>query len=174
MTPTGRQLIEHGVIIGNIPEENIQQIGVDLNVIKIERIDTSIGCGKIPVSGKTITAHYVEMNSDVYDGETGLLMDKKEWGLTPGVYAVTFEQGCNVPENGYILIRQRSSLLRNGSMLHSSVFDPGYHAPNITSMLYVHEKIIIEYGARIAQVYLHSCNKVEEKDLYNGQWQGGK
>lgn len=159
---TGKQLVEQHIIIGSIEDENIQQHGVDLNLGKVQRI---IGKGFIPREGKTQLAERVDVVPIQIEGS-----DKYVWDLLPGSYDITFLQGCKVPEDKMLLIRQRSSLLRNGTLLHSSCFDAGYECSQIGTVMHVRVPIVIEVGARVAQIYAHNSNKVE--NLYDGQFQG--
>jgi deoxycytidine triphosphate deaminase len=145
-------------IITKIPEENISQHGIDLNVIKIEKQTTT---GFIPVKGKTQIPEYQE-----------IFPINNIWELQPGHYSVVFEQGCNVPSNQMLLIRQRSSLLRCGGIVCSSVFDAGFKTDNIGTFITLFQPIKIEVGSRIAQIYNHKSNKI--KVLYNGQFQNDK
>lgn len=168
----GKELVRKEIIT-NVPKENIAQVGVDLNVIAIEKI-TQGGFGIIPVKGKTTLVSYekviattVTKGSNEHD-----FYETDVWLLSPGMYNVTFKQGCKIPNDVMLLIRQRSSLLRNGVILHSSVFDPGFETNNIGTMIVVHHPIEIECGARIAQIYGHSCLPVE--NLYDGQFQNDK
>jgi len=96
------------------------------------------------------------------------------WLLYKGVYDITFYEGCEIPNNYVGLIRQRSSMLRNGTVLHSSVFDPGFKTDYMGTVMVVNETIFIEEGARVAQIYFHECEPVEDENLYNGQWQNDK
>lgn len=155
-----KELIERRIITGNIPQENIQQHGIDLNVIKIERL---AGSGTIPNQGKTILPEYLEV---------GML--DNIWTLYPGMYNITFSQGCNVPQDRMLLIRQRSSLARCGGLIHSSVFDAGFCTDQIGTMLSIIHPVNIEYNARIAQIYAHACEEVANENLYQGQYQGDK
>ena len=66
---------------------------------------------------------------------------------------------------------QRSSLYRNGAIINSPVFDPGFETQNMGTLLYVFEPIFIELDARVAQIYFHEC---ETADKYDGQWQNDK
>lgn len=152
----GRELF-NDKIITNVPEENVQQHGIDLNVIKISLLT---GGGVIPSVGKTVLGKSVEQD---------LFSDTLLWNLHPGTYDVTFDQGCDIPNDTMLLIRQRSSLLRNGTILHSSVFDAGFKTDNIGAVMIVTVPITIQYKARIAQIYNHASTPVE--NLYNGQWQ---
>lgn len=152
------ELLERGIITGDIPKENVQQVGIDLNVIKIQEIP---GIAGTVYRSRTDVTPYLDK-----EPEGGI------WRLEPGTYFVTFKQGCNIPNNIMLLIRQRSSLLRMGTILHSSVFDPGFETQNMSSMIVVDKTIFIEEGARIAQIYGHPCNEVDPEHMYNGQFQG--
>lgn len=162
---TGKQLVEQGIITGEISEENVAQHGVDLNLIKVESMK---GIGFIPKVGKTKLVKYEEVIPEVSPQSEGKLC----WTLETGTYNITFAQGCNIPADKMLLIRQRSSLLRNGTILHSSVFDAGFETQNIGTVLVVLHPIEIEVGARIAQIYAHDSNVVE--NLYSGQFQNDK
>lgn len=152
----GKEMIAKGIITGPIDPENVQQHGIDLNLIKVEILYC---IGEITKKGKTKLPTYCEVLSK--DGF---------WELDPGVYSITFAQGCNIPSNQMLLIRQRSSLLRNGGVLHSSVFDAGFCTENIGTVMVLNHPVRIEVGARIAQIYNHETSEVE--NLYNGQFQG--
>jgi len=168
---TGRMLVEQGIIT-NASAECIAQHGVDLELIKVDRL---FGVGKIPKKGKTSLVQYkeVELKESVSGIDTnGFPIFSSSWFLTPGTYQVTFKQGCKIPNDKMLLIRQRSSLLRNGTILHSSVFDAGFQTESMGTVIVVTTPIEIEYEARIAQIYAHNSLIVE--NLYDGQWQNDK
>jgi deoxycytidine triphosphate deaminase len=171
---TGKQLVEQGIITGQIDPENIQQVGVDLNLIKVERIvyDQKT-LGFVPKSGKTLLAkrESVELQQVKIQEKDGSVTEKTAWVLQPGSYDITLKQGCVIPSNQRLRIVQRSSLLRNGAVLSSSMFDPGFSTSNIGTVLLVSVPLIIEFEARVAQAYTSVVNEVEKKNLYNGQWQ---
>lgn len=155
------ELLDRGIITGPINSQNIAQHGIDLNVIKISAIENSEGF--IPAEGKTIIPRY---------SEVPFHQDTNTWHLKPGMYDVVFAQGCNIPADQMLLIRQRSSLLRCGAFICSNVYDAGFKTENLGTMLTVVNPINIEYNARIAQIYNHQCTPVE--NLYDGQWQYDK
>jgi dUTP pyrophosphatase len=161
----GKNLIEEEIITGPIGEDNVAQHGIDLNVIEIHQV---FGGGIIPTEGKTVIGKSEKVDL-TYDAPN---TKRNFWLLQPGVYDLKFAQGCNIPPDMMMLIRQRSSLLRNGAILHSSVFDAGFKTKNIGTIIVVNTPIMIEYGARVAQIYGHTCTPVE--NLYDGQWQGDK
>lgn len=146
------------MVIGDLDDENHQIHGIDLNLIKVEKLE---GVGLIPFKGKTKLPIYKEIN----------LIDNF-WYLEPGTYNITFKQGCKIPNYAMLLIRQRSSLLRNGGIIHSSIFDSEFKTDNIGTMMILMNPIKIEYEARIAILYGHACHPV--KRGYNGQWQNDK
>ena len=155
-----KELVDKGIVTGPILEKNVQMHGVDLNLVAVKRV---LGGGHIPLLGKTVLGSYEDV--PVVDGM---------WKLDPGVYDITFAQGCNIPNDIMMLIRQRSSLLRNGTMLHSSVFDAGFETEQMGTVMTVQLPITIEEGARVAQIYSHKGTPVGEDRLYTGQWQGDK
>ena len=155
-----KELVDKGIVTGPILEKNVQMHGVDLNLIAVKRV---LGGGHIPLLGKTVLGSYEDV--PVVDGM---------WKLDPGVYDITFAQGCKIPNDIMMLIRQRSSLLRNGTFLHSSVFDAGFETEQMGTVMTVQLPITIEEGARVAQIYSHQGTPVGEDLLYTGQWQGDK
>jgi deoxycytidine triphosphate deaminase len=164
---TAKQLVEQGIIyqVGSvIKEENVAQHGIDLDLIEVHQI---LGGGMIPEKGKTKIGplEKVELKFDK-DSKTNY------WILAAGVYDVKFKQGCDIPADMMMLIRQRSSLLRNGTIIHSSVFDAGFQTKNIGTVMVVNVPILIEYGARICQIYGHDSEPVQ--NLYDGQFQNDK
>lgn len=175
MNLTGKELVAKEIVTGLLDEQgnlkqeytdNVQQHGVDLNLIKVERID---GPGFIPLNGKTKLAERTLMLPAIkmIDGSA-----HKVWKLSPGAYDITFAQGCIVPPDQRLEIVQRSSVLRNAGVLRSSVFDAGFTTKNIGTVIIFHEPILIEVGARVAQIVSITSNAVE--NLYNGQWQNDK
>lgn len=165
MNLTGQQLIEQGIVTGPVLKENIAQHGVDLNIASIKLIDGLDDPGYIPREGKTQLSKRRSIPLQL----TG---DNPFWHLTPGAYEIDLVQGCKVPADKMLLIRQRSSLLRNGAIIHSSVFDAGFETDHIGTVMIVTTPIRIESGARVCQIYAHNSNLVE--NLYDGQWQGDK
>lgn len=164
----GKQIVEQGIITKVVNEECIQQVGVDLELIEVRQI---LGMGLIPKEGKTRlpSTTLVELVDvpNPNDDKTS-----KGWLLHPGAYDITLKQGCKIPANQRLKIVQRSSALRNGTILASSMFDPGFQTENIGTVMIVHAPLYIHYEARVAQAYTSEVNTVE--NLYNGQWQNDK
>jgi len=144
------------------------QVGFDLTLKQVNKIGTSTAgitakIGKV-LKDKTELTNYTPYALMNIDGING-------WLLYAGVYDITFNEGCKLPDNRVAFIKQRSSLYRNGAIINSPVFDPGFKTEFMGTIMYVHETIFIEENARVAQIYFHECEPAEK---YNGQWQGDK
>ena len=91
--------------------------------------------------------------------------------LQPGVYSITFHQGCVLPNNIMAQIVQRSSLLRCGVDIKSAIYDPGFKTDLMGAVMIVHNTIQIEEGARVAQIIMSQTVTAE---VYDGQYQAEK
>lgn len=160
------QIVEKGLLKLENSKGKKAQVGYDLSLQTVKQIrqnpQDKIG---VVLKNKTNLADYTETKKVQLDGNMG-------WLLYPGTYEITFWEGCKLPADYVGLIRQRSSLLRNGTVIHSSVFDPGFETEFMGVGMRVNETIFIEEDARVAQIYFHKCDVV--KELYNGQWQNDK
>ena len=165
------QILDEGLLLLENAKGKPAQVGYDITLKEVNKIGNRIGynqfrdgrIGKV-LKDKTELTTYTFQNTMNLDGVEG-------WLLHEGVYDITFNEGCKIPENRVAFIKQRSSLYRNGAIINSPVFDPGFETQNMGTLLYVHEPLFIEKDARVAQIYFHECNGAE---LYNGQWQNDK
>ena len=162
------QIVEKGLLKLEQSKGKKAQVGYDLSLQTVKQIrqnpQDKIG---VVLKDKTNLADYTNVEKKQLDGSTG-------WLLYPGTYEITFWEGCKLPSDYVGLIRQRSSLLRNGTIIHSSVFDPGFETEFMGCVMRVNETIFIEEDARVAQIYFHQCEEVDQENLYNGQWQNDK
>lgn len=173
-----QQIVEAGLLKLEHSKGKPAQIGYDLSLKAVQRIGGAYGTttghpimenmeiGKV-LKDKTHLATYTPVETTKVDGMQG-------WLLYPGSYDITFWEGCKIPSNYVGLIRQRSSMLRNGTVLHSSVFDPGFETDFMGTVMVVNETIFVEQDARVAQIYFHECTPVDNENLYQGQWQNDK
>ena len=167
------QILDEGLLLLENAKGKPAQVGYDITLKAVNKVGSSIvkggtfnkdaKIGKV-LKDKTELTTYIPIESIQLDGVAG-------WLLYEGVYDITFNEGCKIPDNRVAFIKQRSSLYRNGAIINSPVFDPGFETQNMGTLLYVHETIFIEKDARVAQIYFHECNGAE---LYNGQWQNDK
>ena len=168
-----KQIIEEGLLKLSESKGKVAQVGFDLSLKAVNKVGSSrvVGgtfnkdakIGKV-LKNKTELTTYTPINAIQLDGIEG-------WLLYPGTYDVTFWEGCKIPNNRVAFIKQRSSLWRNGTLINSPVFDPGFQTDNMGTIMLVTETIFIERDARVAQIYFHECDPAEE---YNGQWQNDK
>lgn len=90
--------------------------------------------------------------------------------LAPGkAYSLTFEQGIKLDNKHTAMIKQRSSVLRCGAIITSGIYDPGFQTDNIGAVMFTYNRVVLEKGARVAQVYMFENT---ESELYEGQFQG--
>lgn len=163
------QIIEQGLILTENSKGKPSQVGFDLSLKSVNKIGEAIASESRPAIGmvlkdKTILNNYTPQVLQNIDGYIG-------WLLYPGTYDFTFHEGCNIPSDRVGLIRQRSSLLRNGAIIASSIFDPGFTTENMGTIAIINEVLFIEQDARVGQMYFHECDGVAEENLYQGQWQ---
>ena len=152
------------------------QVGVDLTIKSINKIAGSLvssimNVGAIYNDASLATGKKNSFN--VYEPiEIVEEKDGRFFFLDRGTYSVEFDQGLyELPATNTAFIWQRSTLGRNGVIIRSSVFDPGFSTPNIGAILSVGSAVIIEEHARIAQIVVHEN---EPASLYNGQYKGAK
>lgn len=133
------------------------QVGYDLTLKEIKRIN-----GGMVLADKTIIDDYTPVLP--VQTTTGKLLYK----LEPDTYSITFEQGCKLDLNHTAFIRHRSSILRNGGIITSGVYDPNFEVDEMGAILIATKPLAIEKGARIAQIIVFE-NYTSE--AYNGQFQ---
>ena len=169
-----QQILAEGLLKLSESKGKPAQVGYDITLKAVNKVGNKIGGGVYNLSkggkigkvlkDKTELTTYTPMDTINLDGVEG-------WLFYEGVYDITFNEGCKIPDNRVAFIKQRSSLYRNGAIINSPVFDPGFETQYMGTLLYVHETIFIEKDARVAQIYFHECVSAE---MYNGQWQGDK
>ena len=161
-----KEIYEENLIVLDNAKGAPAQVGYDLSIKAIKKLK---GGGQV-LKSKTIVNELDSISmTESMDLDDGIEING--WWLEPGTYDVMCNEGCNIPANRTAMVRQRSSLLRNGAIIASSIFDPGFYTDNIGTVMVVNERIFIEKDARIAQMYFHENN---EGDLYDGQFQNDK
>lgn len=139
-------------------QDQIQPNGVDLT---LQEVEEPIDAGRIGREGKTIGERQPIAPSEVTD-------DGEAYYLPPGAYTVRYGEIVKIPQGHVGFIYPRSSLLRNGCMLHTAVWDAGYEGRG-TGLLTVHHDIELERGARIGQLVFADAAHTES---YDGSYQG--
>ena len=138
-----------------VAPEQIQPNGVDLTV---DAIFETRERGRIGRDGKRI-------------GDRAALApdaDADAYVLPAGGYVAEYGETIRIPEGHVGFVYPRSSLMRNGCMLHTAVWDAGYEGRG-EGLLQVHHPIRIERGARVAQFVLAEAS---HEKVYDGSYQG--
>ena len=141
-----QQIIDEGLLKLEHTKGKSAQVGYDLSLKVVQKVGNSLANSQYNVSkggkigkilkDKTELTTYTPVETINLDGVEG-------WLLYQGVYDITFWEGCKIPSNRTAFIKQRSSLYRNGAVINSPVFDPGFETDNMGTLLYVHETIFI-------------------------------
>jgi len=153
--------------ITNLDEKCIQPNAVDLRVGQIFKIDSKDGVFAIGENGKThcaeteVLPQMVEL--DFNDGKK-----TEAYVLDRGYYRVVLDHKITVGENEAGWTIPRSSLIRNGVIVHSALYDSGYEGSMVCGMSVNCNKAIIEKHSRIAQ---YICVDAESVFMYNGSYQ---
>lgn len=164
MLLNANQILQENLLLLENSQGKAAQVGYDLSLKAVQKLR---GTGEV-LCEKTLLGDYKTMNLIRYSGKEGYKMG---WYLTIGAYDIVFNEGCDIPSNRTAMIRQRSSLLRNGAFITSSIFDPGFKTENMGTVMIVMVPIFIEQNARVAQIYFHEN---EPGEVYAGQWQNDK
>jgi deoxycytidine triphosphate deaminase len=165
-----QQILDEGLLKLEHTHGKPAQVGYDLTLKQVNEIGVKsnhtspLRIGKV-LKDKTELTNYSPWGLINLDGVHG-------WLLYEGVYDITFNEGCKLPDNRVAFIKQRSSLYRNGTIINSPLFDPGFETEFMGTLMYVHKTIFIEENARVAQIYFHECR--QSVVMYTGQFQGDK
>ena len=127
-----KQIVDEGLLLLEHTQGKPAQVGYDLSLKAVQKIGTRIGynifndnaVGKV-LKNKTELTKYTPKSTIMLDGVEG-------WLLHEGVYDITFNEGCKIPDNRVAFIKQRSSMWRNGTLINSPVFK-SRHRPSAVS-----------------------------------------
>lgn len=89
--------------------------------------------------------------------------------LDKGYYLIEFENFAKIGTNETGWVFPRSTLMRNGIVIHTALYDSSYSGP-MCAGLSINSKAYIAKGTRIAQFVTLSA---DANGSYNGQYQDG-
>ena len=97
---------------------------------------------------------------------------KNDWiELSEGIYLVTFNEIVNIPNDLLAFLRPRSSLVRSGATIFSSLWDPGYSGKSNCLLVVLNENgVRLRKNARIAQMVFFKLSSPASK-TYSGIYQ---
>jgi len=91
--------------------------------------------------------------------------------LNEGIYLVSFNEIVNIPNDLIAFVRPRSSLIRSGATIFSSLWDPGYSGKSNCLLVILNENgIRLKKNARIAQIVFFKLSSPSSK-TYSGIYQ---
>jgi len=150
--------------LGTVDSAQVQPNGVDL---RLEAVLEFGDRGAITKDGKQIAEREplpeTTLESVAEDSE-----DRIGYHLEPGGYVLQYEEEVSIPEEHVGFVLPRSSLMRNGAMLNTAVWDAGYTGRG-EGLLQVHNELELEQGARVAQLVLAAA---DHEGTYDGTYQG--
>ena len=152
-------------IIDPLKHAQPAQVGVDLTIAKIEEIQPGLAVFDTNSKLKKDSIQYKEAPYEIVEGVKHYLLRANT------NYAIEFEQGLRqLNDNEWGLIIQRSSLLRTGCHIISSIWDPGFFTDTMGTTLFTgNTQVSIPVGCRVAQLLIFDN---EPTELYNGTWHG--
>jgi len=132
-----KQIIAEGLLKLDETKGKPAQVGYDLSLKSVQKVGNRIGynmfkegqIGKV-LKDKTVLTTYTPVDTIMLEGNEG-------WLLHDGVYDITFWEGCKLPNNKVAFIKQRSSLYRNGAIINSPVFDPGFETTKSLTIIFI-------------------------------------
>jgi dUTP pyrophosphatase len=166
---TGTQIRDQGIVTELIdPSKQVQPCGIDLTVARIEMYK---GRGTIDFDNSKRLLPRLEEAGKIRQNWQKIDKATENWQLSPGCYLITFNEVVSVPSDCMGIARPRSSLLRMGVTMETSVWDPGYKGRS-QCMLVVHNTSGIQIfpNAKLLQIVFLKLNKEAEK-LYSGIYQ---
>jgi dCTP deaminase/dUTP pyrophosphatase len=137
-----RVLLQQGIVFVDegkpaiIEDEQLQPSGIDL---RLDRIAQIVGHGYLGIEEKKNSEErFLRLKDDCYKLQKGI------------PYMAYFVESCKLPISMSALIWGRSTLVRNGILCLSMVYDPGYENV-IACPVYPFKTFLVKKHARFAQ-----------------------
>lgn len=137
---------------------------IDLRLDKLYKLK---GKGYLGINERR-TPDCLEVASYIKNVNSQFIIKPREYYITK-----TIEE-LNLPKNIIALFVPRATLFRSGLILKTGLVDPGYSGSLFFGIYNASNcNFTIELGARYCSVYFLEI-KGKIKNLYRGQWQGGR
>lgn len=144
-----------------LSEEQIQANGIDVRIKSVQQLGGDFTLSRYPFKKYDFNFEKTELFID----DDGFF--KFECAVP---YSIECFESVKIPKNVAAMVYGRSSLNRRGIFIRSSFYDSGF-SNTIGFTLYPWIDCKIQIQARVAQIVFF---RADSKDLYNGQYQGGK
>lgn len=134
--------------------------GVDLRLAEATRLD---GGKLIMIGGEKFEPDFSVTEEDFVQPED------RVFSFEPGYYVVRYAETLEIPMGHVGFVYPRSTLMRNGLMLFSAVWDAGYEGQGVGGLA-VFNEAEIQKGTRIGQIVMARAE--DSSGEYDGQYQG--
>ena len=144
--------------VSNLDQECIQPNAVDLRIDKVYALSDNLDdrTAEIATDGTT-HAVFEEVVPNILMYE-----------LQPGLYQFTTEHDVDIAPGELGWLKGRSSLVRNGMIVYSGLYDSGFNGTIGGVLQVVDRPVNIEKGARVCQLVLAPAQALHS---YDGQYQ---
>jgi len=139
-------------------ETQLQPASFDLTLDEIYLLTSSASIDFTNKERKLPNYKKIEFNNDWIE-------------LNNGIYLISFNEIVNIPNDLLAFVRPRSSLVRSGATIFSSLWDPGYSGKSNCLLVVLNENgIKLKKNARIAQIVFFKLFSPASK-IYSGIYQ---
>jgi dUTP pyrophosphatase len=154
-----KKLIEEKGLIQNYVdlEKQLQPCGFDLTLKEVREFS---GFGMVDLTNKERTIAPSEpLNSD----------EEGWFHLPEGSYKIVYNEEVRIPLNIVAMARSRSTMLRNGAVIETALWDPGYNGRSSSLLVVTNPHgIRLKLNARVTQLVFFN---IEVTDGYRGEFQ---
>lgn len=155
-------------IVTNVQDEDVQPNAIDLRIGKILTHVKSIETVENGVRVQRLPTFSMVDNVKEHIPTVEVKPENGVYKLSTGYYMVEMENRIQVGEHESGLVVPRSTLMRNGVILFSCLYDSGYCGKMIADMQVFAPVAILGEHERVGQ-YL--CFDAESLHQYNGSYQ---
>lgn len=162
-----QKLIKEKKLIENLCDREIYEPEGSVIDLRLEKLFKLEGKGFLGIEDR--------MTPDAKEVASYKENKKLTYTVKPGEYyiAKTIEV-INMPEDIIAFFLPRSTMFRSGIIFQSGIANPGFSGPLYFSLFNGSQLYFnIELGARFSSVYFMEV-KGTIKNLYRGQWKGGR
>jgi len=139
-------------------ETQLQPASFDLTLDEIYLLTSSASIDFTNQERKLPNYKKIEFNNDWIE-------------LNQGIYLISFNEIVNIPNDLIAFVRPRSTLVRSGATIFSSLWDPGYSGKSNCLLVVLNENgIKLKKNARIAQMVFFKLSSPANK-TYSGVYQ---
>lgn len=158
-------------VVTNVQDEDVQPNAIDLRIGKILRHVKFVEEECDGVKSQRLPTFSLVDNVKNHIPTEEVKPDNGVYHLTTGYYMVEFENRIQVGEHESGLVVPRSTLMRNGVILFSCLYDSGYCGKMIAGMQVFTPHAVLGEHERVGQ-YL--CFDAESLHQYHGSYQEAK